>query len=95
MILGDLGAEVIKIERPGGNDDRRMPPIVNGLSLYSALNNRNKRCITLNVNTPEGQELLRSLVRQSDVVIEGFRPGYLDSLCLGYTHLRGCLKSGK
>jgi len=87
MILGDLGAEVIKIERPGGNDDRRMPPIVNGLSLYAALNNRNKRCITLNVNTPEGQELLRSLVRQSDVVIEGFRPGYLDSLSLGYTHL--------
>ncbi|MGH7962090.1 MAG: CaiB/BaiF CoA transferase family protein [Candidatus Binatia bacterium] len=88
MILGDLGAEVIKIERPGGEEGRQILPIVKGLSLYYAINNRNKRSITLNLNNSEGQKIFRRLVRQSDVVVESYRPGYLDSLNLGYAQLR-------
>jgi CoA:oxalate CoA-transferase len=87
MILSDLGADVIKIERPGGNDDRRTPPIVQNLSLYYAVNNRNKRCITLNITGQEGRDVLLRLIRQCDVLIEGFRPGYLGKLGLGYAQL--------
>ncbi|MBI3968695.1 MAG: CoA transferase [Chloroflexi bacterium] len=88
MILGDLGADVIKVERPGGEDGRRALPVVEDVSLYYALNARNKRSVTLNLNDPEGRRILKRLARRSDVVVESFRPGRLDRLGLGYADLR-------
>lgn len=89
MILADMGAEVIKIERPGaGDDSRRNAPFVNGESAYFMNLNRNKSGITLNLKTEEGKEVFRDLVRQSDVVVENYRPGVMDKLGLGYDELR-------
>ncbi len=75
QVLGDLGAEVIKIERPGSGDDTRAwgPPFLGELSAYFLSCNRNKRSLTLNLNDPEGADLFRELVRSSDVVLENFR----------------------
>ncbi|HMN80521.1 MAG TPA: CoA transferase [Burkholderiaceae bacterium] len=87
QILGDLRAEVIKIERPGGNDDRQAPPLVDGFGVYYALNNRDKKTVTLNLKTADGQNLLRELVLKSDVLIENFRPGFLASHGLDYRSL--------
>lgn len=91
-ILGDLGADVIKIERPGGDPSRRLGPFYGDdphpeKSLYWMAYNANKRGITLNLESKTGQELFRRLVRTADVVIESFAPGYLDRLGLGYAAL--------
>jgi crotonobetainyl-CoA:carnitine CoA-transferase CaiB-like acyl-CoA transferase len=89
MTLGDLGADVIKIEAPGrGDDTRGYPPFWNGMSCYYLSANRNKRSLTINLQSPEGQEIVRQLVRESDVLIENFRPGATERWGLGYEDLR-------
>jgi crotonobetainyl-CoA:carnitine CoA-transferase CaiB-like acyl-CoA transferase len=93
-ILGDLGAEVIKVERPGGDPSRRRGPFTADQphpehSLSWAAHNANKQSITLDLETPPGQERLQHLARQSDFLIESFAPGYLGCLGLGYDTLTG------
>jgi CoA:oxalate CoA-transferase len=80
MILADLGAEVIKVESPEGDDSRHFGPTVNGESGYYRLFNRSKYGITLNFKDAEDRSTLLDLVRNSDVVIENFRPGVMDRL---------------
>jgi len=88
-ILGDLGANVIKIEIPGRGDDARgYGPYVNGESLYYANLNRNKTGITLSLKTQKGKEILLKLVEKADVLIENYRPGVMDRLGLGYDVLK-------
>lgn len=90
MMLGDLGAEVIKIERPGTGDDTRAwgPPFTGGESAYYLCANRNKKSITVNLKTAAGQEIIRQLARSSDVLIENYKVGELAALGLGYEHLK-------
>ncbi|MBE0529582.1 MAG: CoA transferase [Rhodospirillales bacterium] len=85
MILADLGADVIKVEKPGaGEEARSLPPQVKGESLYLLVFNRNKRSITLNFRDPRAQEILRELVRHADVLIENFRPGTMEKMGCGW-----------
>ena len=79
MVLGDLGADVVKVENPDGGDDTRRwgPPFVAGESAYFLCVNRNKRSVTLNLKDPAGQDLFRRLAAQSDVFVENMRPGTL------------------
>ncbi len=90
MLLGDLGAEVIKIERPGTGDDTRAwgPPFVSGESAYYLCANRNKKSLTVNLKAAAGQEIIRRLARVSDVLVENFKVGELAQLGLGYDHLK-------
>ena len=88
MMLGDMGAEVIKVEEPGkGDDTRSWPPFVGGESTYFMSVNRSKKSITLNLKAPEGREILRKLAKKSDVLLENFRPGTMDKLGFGYRAL--------
>ncbi|MEX2146641.1 MAG: CoA transferase [Candidatus Rokuibacteriota bacterium] len=88
MMLGDMGAEVIKVEEPGkGDDTRSWPPFAGGESTYFLSVNRNKKSLTLNLKTPEARTLFKRLVRKSDVVLENFRTGTMDKLGLGYPAL--------
>ena len=89
MILGDLGANVIKIEQPGKGDDTRHfgPPYIAGESAYYLGLNRNKRSITLDFSTPEGKQKLLDLIRTATVLVENFRPGTLERQGLGYDAL--------
>lgn len=98
MMLGDLGADVIKVERPGRGDDSRGwgPPFAGepygpypGESAYFIAVNRNKRSLTANLKSPEGQEVMRRLAGVSDVLVENFRTGVLDRMGLGYEELHG------
>ena len=84
MILGDLGAEVIKIEPPGGDKTRRLPGL--GIGFFRSFN-RNKKSVVIDINTPEGLETASDLIAQSDVLLENFRPGLMDKLGLGYDAL--------
>ncbi|MGH2375629.1 MAG: CaiB/BaiF CoA transferase family protein, partial [bacterium] len=86
LMLGDLGARVIKIETPEAGDDTRAwgPPFVNGESAYFLGINRNKESLTLNLKHPDGQEALRRLVRRADVLVENFRAGTMDRFGFGY-----------
>ena len=91
-ILGDLGADVIKIERPGGDEARKLGPFYHNepdpeKSLFWFAMNTSKRGITLDIGTADGREILKKLVRTADFFIESFAPGYLDSLGLGYSDL--------
>jgi len=90
MLLGDLGAEVIKIERPGTGDDTRAwgPPFVSGESAYYLCANRNKKSLTVNLKSAAGQEIIRRLARVSAVLVENFKVGELAQLGLGYDHLK-------
>jgi len=90
MILGDLGADVIKVERPGRGDDTRAwdPPSMGGESAYFLCINRNKRSITVDLKSEGGKEIIRRLAKHCDVLMENFRPGVLDSMGLGYEDLR-------
>ncbi len=89
MILADLGAEVIKIERPDiGDDSRNFGPFVDNQSGYFISINRNKKSIAVNLKTPEGLEIVKELIKKSDVVLENFRPGTLKKLGLDYESLR-------
>ena len=83
-LLADFGAEVIKVERPGAGDPlRNWGPFANGVSLWWQVHSRNKKSITLNLATPEGQDILKKLAAQADVLIEGFRPGAMERWGLG------------
>jgi formyl-CoA transferase len=90
MLLGDLGAEVIKVERPGTGDDTRAwgPPFAGGESAYYLCANRNKKSLTVNLKSATGQEIIRRLVQVSDVLVENFKVGELTELGLGYDHLK-------
>lgn len=91
QMLADLGADVIKVELPGegkGDIARKYDPMYKEMSLYFASYNRNKRFLTLNLKTPEGQEIFRDLVRRSDVVLDNFRPGVMEKMNLGYEQLK-------
>ncbi|MBR3228540.1 MAG: CoA transferase [Erysipelotrichaceae bacterium] len=88
-MLGDLGANVIKIEIPGkGDDGRGYGPYINGESLYYGNLNRDKKGITLNLKTEKGKEIFKQLVKKADVVIENYRPGVMERLGLGYDTLK-------
>src|SRR5205085_6337566 len=85
MLLGDLGAEVLKIEEPGrGDDSRSFGPLVAGETPYFLSLNRNKLSVTIDLRRARGAELTRGLIARSDVVLEAFRPGTMDRLGLGY-----------
>ncbi|MBW8012528.1 MAG: CoA transferase [Chloroflexi bacterium] len=90
MILGDMGADVIKIEHPLRGDDTRdwAPPTWNGESTTFLSANRNKRSLALDINLPEGIEIVRSLAKKADILVESFRPGSLDKRGLGYKDLK-------
>ena len=90
MLLGDLGADVFKIERPGVGDDTRGwgPPFVGSESTYFFSVNRNKKSVTFDLQTDEGRALARRLCLACDVVVENFRPGFMDRIGLGYDALR-------
>lgn len=84
QFLGDLGAEILKIEPPGlGDETRGFAPFVGGESHYFVGLNRGKRSLVLDLRQPEGAEILRGLVAKADVLIENFRPGVMDRLGLG------------
>ncbi|MDY6916585.1 MAG: CoA transferase [Chloroflexota bacterium] len=91
-LLAELGADTIKIEKPGGDDTRRIPPFADDdphpeKGFFFLYYNQNKRGITLDLEHKEGQDLFRRLVRHADVVIESCQPGHLDSLGIGYSAL--------
>lgn len=90
MLLGDLGADVFKIERPGTGDDTRGwgPPFVGSESSYFFSVNRNKKSVVLDLQSSAGREQARKLSVSCDVVVENFRPGYMDRVGLGYKALR-------
>jgi crotonobetainyl-CoA:carnitine CoA-transferase CaiB-like acyl-CoA transferase len=90
MILGDLGATVIKVEQPGKGDDTRHfgPPYIAGESAYYLGLNRNKRSITLDFSVPEDKHRLLELIRTATVLVENFRPGTLEKQGLGYEALK-------
>jgi formyl-CoA transferase len=88
MVLGDLGADVIKVEAPEGDETRGWgPPFAAGESAYYLCVNRNKRSILVNFKIEEGRETLRELVKQSDVLVENFRPGTLARFSLDFESL--------
>jgi crotonobetainyl-CoA:carnitine CoA-transferase CaiB-like acyl-CoA transferase len=91
QMLGDLGAEVIKIERPGAGDDTRgfAPPMMPGTteSAYFVGVNRNKRSVTLDIAAPEGQAVLARLLARSDILVENFKVGTLDRYGFGYAEV--------
>ena len=85
MLLGDLGAEVIKVESPAGDDSRNwMPPDRNGVATYYMAINRNKRSITLDLNDSADLHLAHELAARADVFIENFKPGGLNRFGLDY-----------
>jgi crotonobetainyl-CoA:carnitine CoA-transferase CaiB-like acyl-CoA transferase len=84
MILADLGAEVIKIEPPGGDRTRNLPGL--GIGFFRSFN-RNKKSVVLDINTPEGREAALDLIGESDVLLENFRPGLMAKLGLDYATL--------
>lgn len=89
MILGDLGADIIKVEMPGvGDDARHFGPYINGESAYFMSLNRNKRSLVLNLKSEEGKKVLRDMVKNVDVIVENFRPGTMEKLGLSYEELK-------
>ena len=91
LLLADMGADVVKVEKPrGGDDSRRMgPPFINGESAAFLAINRNKRSLGLDLKQPAGQQVFRRLAQRADILVENFRPGTLDALGLGYADLSG------
>lgn len=90
MMLADLGAEVIKVERPGVGDDTRGwgPPFAGGQATYFQSVNRNKTSVALDLRSEEGQRYARELVRRADIVVENFRPGTMGKFGLSYEQVR-------
>ena len=90
MILGDMGADVIKVERPGYGDDTRSwsPPTWHGESTTFLSANRNKRSMAIDINAPEGVKIVQKLALQADILVESFRPGSLEKRGLGYEGLK-------
>ncbi|MBX8632108.1 MAG: CoA transferase [Thermoplasmata archaeon] len=93
MLLGDLGADIVKVESAEGDDTRRwIPPEVGGMSTYFLSANRNKRSISIDLSSAEAREIVRRLVLRSDVIIENFRPGVAERLKIDYGTLSGIRK---
>lgn len=90
LMLADMGADVVKVEKiPGGDDSRRMvPPTIEGESAAYMMMNRNKRGLALDLKTAEGKEVLRRLISNADVVIENYRRGTMEKLGFGYDAMR-------
>jgi crotonobetainyl-CoA:carnitine CoA-transferase CaiB-like acyl-CoA transferase len=90
MLLADLGADVVKVERPGSGDDTRAwgPPYAGGEAAYFLAVNRGKRSVAFDLARPEGQEVAQRLARSADVVVENFRAGTAERLGVGYERLR-------
>src|SRR5437762_5422640 len=88
MLMSDLGAEVIKIEPPGGEETRRHPPMVRGQSVYFSVYNRGKKSICLDLRSAKGKEVFAALVPKSDIVLENFRPGVMAAMGFDYERLR-------
>ena len=88
MILSDLGAEVIKIEKLGGEETRKSEPLVRGQSVYFSVYNRGKKSLCLDLRTPRGKEVFAALVPTADVVLENFRPGTMAQMGFDYDQLR-------
>jgi crotonobetainyl-CoA:carnitine CoA-transferase CaiB-like acyl-CoA transferase len=87
MLLGDLGADVIKVEPPGGEETRRHPPMVRGQSVYFSVYNRGKKSVCLDLRHPKGKEVFAALVPKADVVLENFRPGVMAAMGFDYERL--------
>jgi crotonobetainyl-CoA:carnitine CoA-transferase CaiB-like acyl-CoA transferase len=89
-LLGEFGADVIKVEQPGRGDDLRRlgTPARDGLSLWWLMESRNKKSITCNLRMPEGQALIKRLAATTDVLAENFRPGTMEKWGLGWDDLR-------
>ena len=88
-LLADLGAEVIKIETVNGGDDgRHFGPYVNGVSLYVPTFSRNKKGLTLQFRSEKAKEILRELIKKSDVIVENFRPGTMEKMGFGYEDVK-------
>ncbi|MFX1374206.1 MAG: CaiB/BaiF CoA transferase family protein [Promethearchaeota archaeon] len=90
MMLADMGADVIKLEMPGGGDFSRDwgPPFIKGESTYFLSVNRNKRSLTLNLKNEKTKEIIHKLIKNSDVLVENFRPGTMEKLDLGYDQIK-------
>ena len=87
MLLGELGADVIKVEKPGGEDSRNMGAGAAGMSRTFSLLNRNKRSIVLDLSKPDGKAVLYRLVARTDILVEGFIPGAAERMGIGYAEL--------
>src|SRR5436190_4424682 len=86
--LGDLGAEVLKIEPPGlGDETRRFPPFIAGESHYFLGINRNKKSLVIDLQQEAGADIVRRLVARADILVENYRPGVMERLGLGYAAL--------
>src|SRR6516162_6539507 len=88
LMLAEAGAEVIKIERPGGEELRRHPPHIDGASVPFALLNRGKRSLVLDLKSRDDQARLATLIARADILVEQFRPGVMERLGLGYAAVR-------
>jgi formyl-CoA transferase len=88
MILSDLGAEVIKIEKLGGEETRRSEPLVRGQSVYFAVYNRGKKSLCLDMRSEPGKDIFAALVPKADIVLQNFRPGIMEKMGFGYDRLR-------
>lgn len=91
-LLAELGADTIKVEKPGGDDTRNIHPFAGDdphteKGFFSLYYNQTKKGITLNLECRDGQEIFKRLMRNADVIVESFPPGYLDSLGIDYTAL--------
>ena len=89
MCLGDMGADVIKIERPDGGDDTRRfgPPFLDGQSTYFMSINRNKRSICIDLKHPDAAQIVNRLIESADIVLENFRPGTMEKLGFSKTNV--------
>lgn len=89
MLLADLGADVIRIEKIGGDADRHFRPFTkDGKSMYATVCGRNKRCITLDFRSEESKDILKQLIEKCDVVINNYRPGVMEKMGIGYEDAR-------
>lgn len=88
MLLADMGAEVIKIESPHGDDSRAYPPFDKGIGAYYANLNRNKKSIKLDLHDEKAKEVLRQLIKVSDVFVENFKPGTIAKMGFSYNEVK-------
>ena len=88
LMLAEAGAEVVKVERPGGEDMRAMPPLLNGEAAVFALLNRGKKSVVVDLKNPSERSRLRPLLEKADVLVEQFRPGVMERLDLGFAAVK-------
>src|SRR3954466_14454164 len=87
MILSELGAEVIKLEKPGGEETRHSPPMVNGQSVYFSVYNRGNKSVSPDMRKEAGKQIFRELLKTAYFVLQNFRPGTMDAMGFGYEQL--------